>query len=245
VFADSGAFSAYAQGESVDVYAYAEWLHKNKKFFEVYANLDVKGDVEKGLRNQEILEGEGLSPIPVFHMGEPWDVFEDMCNRYEYIALGGVAGGSVRGQTLTGWLAQCFEIAMDKARLHGFGMTDYKLVATFPFYSVDSKSWGQGFQYANVPMYDPGAALKHADLLDRYGIDPLVLADREKYDYDQVAGVGAMAYMLFENWINNRHQKSPWKWFRHRQRIHLVDTNMHHFRSAGRWIKEANQRNGQ
>ena len=77
LFADSGAFSAWSLGGQIDVHEYADWLHKYKHLFAVYANLDVKGDIDASLRNQQILEEKGLHPLPVFHRYEPWSVLEE------------------------------------------------------------------------------------------------------------------------------------------------------------------------
>lgn len=95
VFADSGAFSAYTLGKkSLNVHAYGDWLLQNQQYFEVYANLDektgtAKENMEAGLRNQRILEDMGLTPLPVFHAGEPWELLRDYVEEYPYIALGG------------------------------------------------------------------------------------------------------------------------------------------------------------
>ncbi len=54
VFCDSGAFSMMTQGVKIDIYKYARFLLRYKRFFDVYANLDVIGNAEKTLKNQFI-----------------------------------------------------------------------------------------------------------------------------------------------------------------------------------------------
>jgi len=156
VFADSGAFSAFNTGKPLDVAQYADWLLEHKRRFAVYANLDVKGDLDASLRNQAYLERQGLRPIPVFHAGEPWSVFNDMMKDYGYIALGGVAGALATSEAIFKWLIKCFKLARDNdVVFHGFGMTTWLWLKSLPWYSVDSSSWGAGFRYGNVRMFDP------------------------------------------------------------------------------------------
>jgi hypothetical protein len=186
LFADSGAFSAFTLGGSVDIGVYADWLHKWKHLFGVYANLDVLNDVKASARNQRALERRELEPIPVFHGGEPWPVLEAMVEKYDYVALGGMAAGAVsRGPKLVGWLDQCFRIGEGKCGFHGFGMTKWELVRRFPWRSVDSSSIGEGYRYGAVKIYDPytkkwlkwrvadGSAWgKHGWLVREYGMTP-------------------------------------------------------------------------
>lgn len=112
LFADSGAFSAHTLGAAITIGEYATWLEKWAALFPLYASLDVLDDWRASARNQKALERRGLTPIPVFHGGEPWKVLEAMIERYEYVALGGMAAGSVsRGAKLIGWLDRCFTLA--------------------------------------------------------------------------------------------------------------------------------------
>ena len=90
LFADSGAFSAFTQRDTVDVHAYADWLLKYEYLFTVYATLDVKHSWRQGLENQRILEGRGLRPLPIYHIGEPWELLDDLVSEYPYLGLGGI-----------------------------------------------------------------------------------------------------------------------------------------------------------
>lgn len=219
VFADSGAFSAWSLGQPIDVAAYADWLHKWKKYFTVYANLDVKGDVEAGLRNQAYLESRDLAPLPVFHGGEPWSVLQDLIAQYPYIALGGIAGEafSSGSQEIMAWLVRCFKLAKDKSVYHGFGMTRWTTLKSFPWYSADSSSWGQGFRFGNVPVFDyaKGEFVKlnlgnkkhfaeQSRLVESYGFDWRDFADRVRNDRSKICAISAMSYMKAELWLRKR-----------------------------------------
>ena len=189
LFADSGAFSAHTLGGEVSVDAYAEWLHRWKHLFGHYANLDVLSDHVQSAKNQRALERKGLTPIPVFHGGEPWRLLKAMVEKYDYVALGGIARFHNK-PVLVGWLDECFRIAEGKAGLHGFGMTRWELVRRFPWRSVDSSSIGSGYRYGSVKTYDPygkrwvswrvndrGAWGKHGWLVREYGLTPADFAE--------------------------------------------------------------------
>ena len=218
IFADSGAYSAWSQGGSVDIESYAEWLERYQDLFTVYANLDVKGDVEAGLKNQTYLEGRGLHPLPVFHAGEPWEVLDEMVERYSYVAIGGIAGSFQSSSPVSyRFLIKCFRIAEGRAALHGFGITSWAVLKDFPWYSVDSSSWGSGFRYGNVGMFDerrgrfvqvhlgvPEEAREHRDIIRRLGFEPKDFARRDLNDRSLNCAVAAVSYIKAEAWLRKR-----------------------------------------
>lgn len=145
LFLDSGAFSAYTQGIEIDIYSYIDFIKKNKKYIETYANLDAIGDPAKTLKNQRIMEKAGLRPLPCFHYGEPVKYLHTYLKEYDYIALGGMVPISTKN--LKPWLDDlfsnhlCDQKGNPKAKIHGFGMTALSLMLRYPWYSVDSTSW--------------------------------------------------------------------------------------------------------
>lgn len=146
LFLDSGAYSAYTKGASIDLNEYINFIKKHEKHFEVYANLDVIGNARETLKNQKIMEKAGLNPLPTFHFGEDFKYLKYYVKKYKYIALGGMA--LIRNkQKLILWLNYCFEKyicredGFPKCKVHGFGMADFDLIKRFPWYSVDSTSW--------------------------------------------------------------------------------------------------------
>ena len=143
LFLDSGAFSAFTKGVEISIQDYIDFIKENKKYIDVYANLDVIGDAEATLKNQRIMEKQGLSPIPCFHYGEPWKYLDLYLSEYDYIAIGGMARVSKRGLH---FLDLCFDKICDKEgtptiKVHGFAITSLKLMLRYPWYSVDSTSW--------------------------------------------------------------------------------------------------------
>jgi hypothetical protein len=170
LFLDSGAFSAWTQGVSIDIYEYIDFIKEHLDVLEVYANLDVIGlggkqpnrlTAEKTLENQKIMEEAGLNPLPCFHFGEPFEYLQYYVDNYDYLALG-VAGNT--GNKLIPWLDECFgnyicgEDGMPKIKIHGFAVTSLKAMLRYPFYSVDSTSWVMTSRMGSiyVPRYRGG-----------------------------------------------------------------------------------------
>ena len=146
LFLDSGAFSAWSQGEEIDIQKYIAFIKENEKYINLYSNLDVIGDAAGTWKNQQIMEQAGLNPIPVFHYGEDIKWLKRLVKKkYKYISLGGMVPISTKDLIL------CLDIIWKKyltdekgipiAKIHGFGLTSLKLMLRYPWYSVDSTSW--------------------------------------------------------------------------------------------------------
>jgi hypothetical protein len=150
IIADSGAYSVWSRGKDADIAEYMTWL----KQYEIrrYFNFDVIGDQEATAENHAIMEQAGFHPIPVFHLGEPMEVLEGLVNKYPLVGLGGTVGQpvTIREQ----WFRQVFSL-YPKAKFHAFGVTDARLIAQFPFASVDSTWWLCKYQ-DNVRRLAPG-----------------------------------------------------------------------------------------
>jgi len=145
IFLDSGAYSAHTKGITIDIQEYIKFIKENKEHLTVYANLDVIGDADATLANQKIMEEAGLHPMPTFHAGEDIKHLESYLDqKYDYIALGGMVGAT--SNKLLPFLDSCFKVICDKkgmprTKIHGFGMTSFRLLRRYPWYSVDSTSW--------------------------------------------------------------------------------------------------------
>jgi len=147
LFLDSGAFSAFTQGIAIDIQEYIKFIKEHKEFIDIYANLDVIGNAKGTLKNQRIMEKAGLNPLPCFHQGEDYKYLKYYLDNYDYIALGGLAGNRYSTWEVFEHLTRCFQEyicdqdGMPKVKVHGFGMTSWKFMRHFPWYSVDSTSW--------------------------------------------------------------------------------------------------------
>jgi hypothetical protein len=216
VFADSGGFSAKTQGLTIDPVAYAGWLKHNAKYITAYANLDLIGDAEGTLANQRLLEGLGLRPVPVFHVGEPFGYLEDYLASYEYVALGGMVPylHPRRNQALYPWLVRCFKMAQGRARYHGFGATTWEIIRSFPWRSIDSTYWTRGVRYGDCWVFDARrgrfakfqlghrkSVYRVAPLIEAAGYDPADFAHRGRNDRGIVAAISADSCAAAERWV--------------------------------------------
>jgi len=149
-FLDSGAFSAFTLGTPIDVQQYGAYLVQNKRWLGIYANLDVIGDWRATHKNQLYLEQLGLTPLPVFHLAspaEPWEHLKDLVQRYDYLAIGGVATTQFTVKEKAAFLDKCWSIVGAEwkrgrqVKIHGFGVTSNWAVKNYPWFSVDSAAW--------------------------------------------------------------------------------------------------------
>jgi hypothetical protein len=196
VLLDSGAFSAKASNVSVDIHSYRRFLHSNKSALLGYFTLDVIGDHVGTESNTRLLEDDGLTPIPCFHIGSPWLVLERMLGRYHYIGLGGMVPYSSNASVLNPWLHKCFDMARHhygchRKIYHGLGMTSTGRLRQWPWRSVDSSSVLTGIRYGSTMVYeqrtgkmraialhDPRQLRLHAPALRSCGVDPHLFARR-------------------------------------------------------------------
>lgn len=227
-FADSGAYSAMTQGERVDPAAYIAWANRWKHRFCAIAGPDVIGDAATTYRLTLRMRREvrGVPVLPVFHVGEPWEYLERW-KGVEYLALGGMVPYTKEPDFLMRWIRQCFRRIDPATKVHGFGMTGWNVLTSFPWYSVDSTSWVAFARYAQLILFDQTLdkpvtlnlrdgreLLKSARLLRSYQLRPQdVRADIIN------SGIGARAKIvgaLVESWWRMSQALRPAK------RVHLV-----------------------
>ena len=138
VFLDSGAFSAENLGKPINIDDYCKYIISTG--VKNYAVLDVIGDSVKTMINQRYMEKEyELNPIPVFHMGGRVEELKKLLD-YNYIALGGL----VTSPNIKNHCDACWEVILNHntpTKIHGFGLTNIKILSRYPWYSVDSSSF--------------------------------------------------------------------------------------------------------
>ena len=221
IMADSGAFSAATLGVPVNLSDYADWIKRWKHRLAIYANLDVIGDPRATLDNQHRLEDKGLAPLPVFHVNEPWEYLEHYLERYDYVALGGLVPHAMRVSALMPWLVKAFKMLPPGKGYHGFGVTGWTILKSFPWTSVDSTSWSIGYRYGRVPLFspvegklvsaylgDPGTCYRYRHLFEYCGFDWKDFADRSRNSRAKIAGVSAVSYLRIEEWLRRKHAKA-------------------------------------
>ncbi len=162
---DSGAFTVRLKKDKqkIDwdeyVELYGAWIKKNgvKKFIEL--DIDNVIGYDNVLRLTEKLEKiVGLPSIPVWHKNRGKDAFIRMCQKYPYVSLGGIVGGTKEDKAeyhrLFPWFIKVAR--QNKAKIHCLGYTSVTGLKKNHFDSVDSSSWLYGNQYGNVWIFHNG-----------------------------------------------------------------------------------------
>lgn len=161
IFVDSGAFSAWTRGITINIDEYIRWLNQRSDSIYLCGQVDVipnsKADVkeaaEKTWENYLYMRSRLNKPeslLYTFHVGEPVSFLEralsykDVNDRpIPYIALGGMVGKSpaTRRNFLTMAFNAIKKSSNPAVKVHTFGMTDKQLLEEFLITSTDSTAW--------------------------------------------------------------------------------------------------------
>lgn len=181
VFIDSGAFSAYTLGVSIDLPTYCDYIKRNRDIIRcedgIYmaSVLDGIGDPLETWRNQLWMEQLGAKPLPCFHANEDERYLEWYVKNYDYITLGGMVGASTK--QLMNWLDRIWDRYLvdgsgrPKLKVHGFGITAIPLMERYPWYSCDSSSWIQSAAFGTIvsPKHGPLSVSEKSPSRHDYG----------------------------------------------------------------------------
>lgn len=220
---DSGAFSVWSNGGSVDIDAYATFCAELKSripsSIRLYVvNLDVlpgkfgmrptveqrKRSAELGWENMLYLEAKGLKTIHVYHQHEDLVWLERLKNHSDYIGIS--PANDVSMNEKLEFLNDTFSNIKATVRTHGFAVTSPKQVYQYPFFSVDSSSWTSPARYGRIPIVkddysmtsveykNKDEVIKHWDYLKHIGIDDL----SHVTDYSFRVKVAVKAYQEME-----------------------------------------------
>jgi len=146
---DSGAFSAWSLGGSVDFDEYVKYVKRLIRSYPncdlVYINLDRVGDGEYSYCNWLRMRDLGLNPLPVYHVNVPERYLAKYLELTDYVALGNLAFRSnKKRQVVLDSVWQRYFLddkSMPKVRVHGLGLASFRLMERYPWYSIDSTSW--------------------------------------------------------------------------------------------------------
>jgi len=171
LFLDSGAFSAWARGITIDLEEYIVFCLKHIDYVDVIASLDVipgegmfgkidSDDVKRSARQGWLNYHEMLKAgipkeklIHTFHQGEDFKWLKRMVRSIPYIALSPANDKTTDQKRI--WLDGCMKYVVDECgtplvKFHGFGVTSVDLVIRYPWYSVDSTSWVKTGRFGGV-----------------------------------------------------------------------------------------------
>lgn len=165
LFVDSGAYTAYTKGISVDADDYIEYLNSITDSLTIFAQLDkIPGMFNRPKTKQEMYEApikswenylymrsrlkEPKKLLPIFHQGEDFkhliNMLEWTDENGEHIPYIGVSPAfDLPG--LENFLDMSFDIIRNSSnpnvKTHAFGMTRLDILEKYPYTSADSTSW--------------------------------------------------------------------------------------------------------
>lgn len=162
VLLDSGAFSAWNSGTEIDLDLYIQYCLDNLTNFEYFVNLDclpgspnkpvtqamIRSSASQGWSNYLRMVNAGVPKdrlIHVFHQGEDFKWLTRIIDKgVPYIGLSPANDKSTIDKMR--WLDECMIYATDDdgmplAKYHGFAVTGFKMMARYPWFSVDSATW--------------------------------------------------------------------------------------------------------
>ena len=199
-FLDSWAFSAATQWTSISIDDYEKFIKENKQYLELYANLDVIWDWDSTLKNQEELERRGLSPLPTYHLWSDKKFFEHYVHNYDYIGLWWMVPYANKPKKIKQFLDYCFWYINKhnlKTKCHWRGMTNPKLMAKYPFYSIDSTWWLAWWKFNRLYRFQSPYLTGYwaKEYRDKYGIDFWVKHYSEKNNSNIIELYKYMTYL--------------------------------------------------
>ena len=150
-FVDSGAFSAYTKGISIDINDYIAWIDRWHPYVERYCCWDVipsdkvtpKESAEQTWQNYQYMKANVTDPsklVYCFHVGEDLDyLVQALESGIDYIALGGLAKKGKKQRTEFFELVEPIFEQYPDVHVHVFGMASMPLIQRFKFiHSSDS-----------------------------------------------------------------------------------------------------------
>lgn len=165
---DSGAFT-FMQNSKVKVNwveyikKYADFINRNniENFFEL--DIDSVVGYKKVLEYRKLLEElTNKKCIPVWHKSRGINEFYKMCDKYDYVAIGGIVSKEITKGQYKYFSKLISEAHKRSAKIHGLGFTSLTNLEKYHFDSVDSTSWTLGNRIGAVYKFN-GKTMKRID----------------------------------------------------------------------------------
>lgn len=195
VILDSGAFSVWSKGETIDIEEYAKFCVEFQSLLDpsielnivnldvlpgewgrVPSAIEIAVSAEKGWQNMLFLEAKGLKVIHIFHQHEDFAILEKLKKHSNYIGIS--PANDVSQKEKINWMKKVFgslkdDIKDNKLKTHGFAVTSDSAMFGYPYYSVDSSSWVMGARYGRISVFTDrmkmkSVSYKNKDDIERY-----------------------------------------------------------------------------
>ena len=140
IMLDSGAYSAFTKGSSVNLFDYMKYIAENDEYISRYVALDVIGDTFATKLYYEIMRNKGFRPIPVYHFGDDISLMQYyISNGSRTVAL----GNTVRIRDTSEVAQWCKELHewQPGISLHLLGSSSQKIIECGVVDSCDSSTW--------------------------------------------------------------------------------------------------------
>jgi hypothetical protein len=172
---DSGAFSVWNRGRSINVEDYTQFCLEHLDVMDYVVSLDVipgkpndkrsltsaaiNRACEGGWDNYQYMLQAGIPKeilLPVYHQNDPIEWLEKFME--EGVPYFGISPANDRtSHQRQLWLDTCMEVVCERdgmpmAKFHGFAVTSLKLMFRYPWFSADSASWLKCAIYGGVMM---------------------------------------------------------------------------------------------
>ena len=149
VIIDSGAFSVWNKGGSIDIDEYLNFCKSLPQHW-TFINLDVipetgskAEDIERccsqGYENYLYLKQHLKNVMPVYHCGDNIKWLHKFMETADFLGIS--PANDTHENVKRVFLKEVFSITRDKVKTHGLGYSSFDGLKMFPFYSVDSISF--------------------------------------------------------------------------------------------------------
>lgn len=147
---DSGAFTAFNSGHTIELDEYCVFLDRLRKRIPKFnaVQLDVFGDPEGSYKNLQKMRDRGFNVMPVFTRGETLERLNEFYEFNDYLMFGGIVTGA-KNKNYIKWF-----LNRNRGRkTHWLGFVDMDFIIHYKPYSVDSSSWLSAARFGNMHVY--------------------------------------------------------------------------------------------
>lgn len=170
---DSGAFTAFTKGRTVNLNGYASYLEKWAGCWDHAVTLDVIGDAAETAKNTRQLHERGIPVMPVFTKGATLAEFDAMVRDVGYVCVGGLVGAPTDIQRKRVRMLQ--RRAQDAGGgIHALGVGSLATLRAARPYSADASSVSGAFRFGTV-VYFTGRDIRNTPVTNRV----VLLRDRD------------------------------------------------------------------
>lgn len=211
---DSGAFTAWKQGITIDKKDYAQFIDSLTIKPWRYFSLDVIGDAIRTQENLDWFFANGFTPTPVFQRGEDFSLLPKYA---EHTGMVGIGLG-VHSKGSMNYLRETMRHT-NGVNVHWLGITRPPWISYYKPYSTDSTNIWQTRRYGRMSTYSRGRfsdwsrrgakekpPKKFTDLIKAIDIDPSIFQYEESWRgmYSPAQTVTARSWITYCREVERR-----------------------------------------